>query len=383
MAGGVAGVAPRARGSGGNGGNSGSAASGATKGASREMDDDDDVSSAAPPKGGNILSIAFRKALRNSVRMAEKVIEYGFESFHLVMKVLGPCLMCLAISLISFVTYTFFVHALPHVGGGFAVQGGVTAVGTFLLFNALYNYGKAAFTDPGRPPAFAEFCAAQEAARAEAVAAGIADSTSSSTPKPRQCKRCDRLKPPRCHHCSICRRCVLKMDHHCPWINNCVGYKNYRNFCLFMLFLAMSCLFIVLLFSYTFYSHERFLDQFLMRRRRSKLAGVSYSARQSIMTSFMICCSILIALSVLGGFHVYLVITNQTTIEFQTNLMQRKEARRTGEYFRNPYDLGRSRNFRSVFGPNPFCRLVWLLSWFAPSAEGNGLQFPSLSRSKV
>jgi len=164
----------------------------------------------------------------------------------------------------------------------------------------------------------------------------------------------------------------MKMDHHCPWINNCVGFGNYRHFCLFLLFLGMSCVFVLLVFLLSFRG-----SIFHLRRRR-----IGRGARQCIVMSFMICCSILLAVCILGGFHVYLVLTNQTTIEFQINLMRRREARKSGEYYRNPYDLGRTRNFQ-VFGPNPFCRFRWLLPWLAPPPSGDGLTFPSLSRLRV
>mmetsp|Transcript_35691 Transcript_35691/g.78166 ORF Transcript_35691/g.78166 Transcript_35691/m.78166 type:complete len:381 (+) Transcript_35691:343-1485(+) len=310
-----------------------------------------------------------RRVFRDVSRMADKGIDVALVGFSVVMKILGPCLICTALGLICFVTYTYFVYALPELGNtaGFAGQTVVTAVGLFLVSNTLYNYGKSIFTDPGLPPEYEkamEMHSLEVEERAERA----------DKKKPRQCNTCKRAKPPRCHHCSVCRRCVLKMDHHCPWINNCVGHHNYRYFCLFMLFLAMSCAFAAAVF------FEPFRDNFFHVRGRKRM---SRNARQCIMTSFMICVSILISLSCLGGFHVYLVLTNQTTIEFQTNLHRRRQARKNGEYYRNPYDLGRTRNFLQVFGPNPFCRWRWLLSWLSMPPSGDGLTYPSLTRIDV
>jgi len=302
------------------------------------------------------MVVALRRAMRDMVRLVDFWIDFGGRFFHIIMKILGPCLICLALSLIGFVTYTYFVYALPNMKAiGLHGQCVVTSIGFFLVTNALYNYGKSICSDAGTPPEWKEV---------------IDLAVESDAPKPRQCTKCTRVKPPRTHHCSVCRRCVMKMDHHCPWINNCVGFGNYRHFCLFMLFLAASCFFIVVVFFLNFSDLVMHVG-----RRRFQMPR---PARSCIMTSFMICCSILVALCILGGFHVYLVLTNQTTIEFQTNMMRRKEARKNGEYFRNPYDLGRSRNFQQVFGPNPFCRFWWLLAAFAPGPTGDGMDFPSM-----
>lgn len=42
------------------------------------------------------------------------------------------------------------------------------------------------------------------------------------------------------------------MDHHCPWINNCVGFWNYKSFNLFTLYICLGSLYSVVLHIYCF-----------------------------------------------------------------------------------------------------------------------------------
>merc|ERR1712032_954583 len=202
------------------------------------------------------LRNSIRRACRRLDRRLRCLSEYGSRLLSIAMKVIGPCFIMLALALISYCTSTYFVCVCPLLAQdlGLSTTSALTLVGFFCLSNGLYNYFKASCSDSGRPPEFSE-----------AVLASVTDEEDLSRTKAKQCHKCNLLKPQRAHHCSICRRCVMKMDHHCPWINNCVGFGNYRHFCLFMLYLWICCAFVLCVFG------PYFLESFLHFRRNSRI----------------------------------------------------------------------------------------------------------------
>jgi len=165
----------------------------------------------------------------------------------------------------------------------------------------------------------------------------------------RTCWKCHKLKPDRCHHCSICDRCVLKMDHHCPWVNNCVGWGNYKFFLLFLLWLSMSCVFTALT-----------LIPRMTEIHFSDMSGGDIRTIASLVVATLFGLS-------MGSFaflHFQLVFRNLTTLEE----MERKQ--NTPSYV-NPFDVGDRANFRQVFGVHWY---LWLLP--IASSTGNGVFWP-------
>lgn len=64
----------------------------------------------------------------------------------------------------------------------------------------------------------------------------------------KSCNKCFLIRPDRSHHCSICNKCILKLDHHCPWVNNCIGFYNYKYFILMLFYVFTSCIQYIIVF---------------------------------------------------------------------------------------------------------------------------------------
>uniref|UniRef100_A0A8C1YTZ2 Palmitoyltransferase n=1 Tax=Cyprinus carpio TaxID=7962 RepID=A0A8C1YTZ2_CYPCA len=169
----------------------------------------------------------------------------------------------------------------------------------------------------------------------------------------RYCDHCLLLKPDRCHHCSACDMCILKMDHHCPWVNNCVGFANYKFFMLFLAYSLLYCLFITA-------TDLQYFIQFWTNGLPDT------QAKFHIMFLFFAASTFSVSLAFLFAYHCWLVCKNRSTLEaFRAPTFQHGPDK-------NGFSLGTSKNFRQVFGDE---KKYWLLPVF--SSLGDGCSFPT------
>ncbi|NXK39045.1 ZDH15 Palmitoyltransferase, partial [Piprites chloris] len=144
----------------------------------------------------------------------------------------------------------------------------------------------------------------------------------------RFCDRCQLIKPDRCHHCSVCAMCVLKMDHHCPWVNNCIGFSNYKFFLLFLAYSLLYCLYIAAtVFKYfikywTVSCEIWFLFHLLFNLFLSlvlccfSFQGELTNGRSKFHILFLLFVAIMffVSLMFLFGYHCWLVSRNRSTL---------------------------------------------------------------------
>ncbi len=159
-------------------------------------------------------------------------------------------MVCCAIALITSIALMGFIVVIPAVATPWSLWYAFNVIwgklvhlslecitisffilwsGFFLLYSIAFNYFMAVTTAAGTPSIH------------------LADSEEVTDEHHRQCKKCNFAKPGRTHHCSVCKSCVMRMDHHCPWLANCVGYRNYRYFVCFLIWVAVTTSYVALL----------------------------------------------------------------------------------------------------------------------------------------
>ncbi|XP_048037585.1 palmitoyltransferase ZDHHC20-A isoform X2 [Megalobrama amblycephala] len=169
----------------------------------------------------------------------------------------------------------------------------------------------------------------------------------------RYCDRCQLIKPDRCHHCSTCDKCVLKMDHHCPWVNNCVGFSNYKFFVLFLAYSMLYCVYIAAT-----------VLQYFIKFWTNHLPDTH--AKFHVLFLFFVAAMFFISILSLFTYHLWLVGKNRTTIE-----AFRAPVFRNGPD-KNGFTLGFRKNVTQVFGDQ---KLSWCLPIY--SSLGDGYTFPT------
>jgi len=124
----------------------------------------------------------------------------------------------------------------------------------------------------------------------------------------RWCPTCKLVRPPRASHCRVCDNCVLRFDHHCPFVNNCVGQRNYPYFIAFLLSIASLGLSVFAGVAVCISDHMKTND--------------GLSTEEEGKAIFIVLCVVgiptavlLIGVLLLGLFHTVLVLSGRTTKE--------------------------------------------------------------------
>ena len=180
------------------------------------------------------------------------------------------------------------------------------------------------------------------------------------------CRYSHQPKPPRSHYDHVTKSLILNMDHYCPWMFNCIGYFNYRYFFNFLWFVvaalfygAVICYKPFMLLGTKEYRDQvkvsgGYTNQLTAFRNRQLLVkhiqSNSYipipAEKTSIALGFMLCLCLALAVMCLGIFHLYLLTSAQSTIEFHGNMSKRK---RKG--WKNPYTAGSwKKNWELTYG---------------------------------
>ena len=178
------------------------------------------------------------------------------------------------------------------------------------------------------------------------------------------CKHCKIMELPlRSYHCPICKRCIRTYDHHSKLIGSCIGENNHLVYILFLF--SQNATFILA----TFGLIKRLLNQTYL----IKVLIIGYISIFTLIISIFTICFI---------FHLFLVITNQTSYEIfykencpylrifkqeRMKIYTERGIEIKDELSYNPFDSGIKKNFGYAFYKlfNTYDKIRWEDIYFA------------------
>jgi palmitoyltransferase len=134
-----------------------------------------------------------------------------------------------------------------------------------------------------------------------------------------------------------------------PWMNNCVGYYNYRYFLLFMIYLFVGCIYVI---SVCYVQLRRF------NAKQGTDPQYFRDLHDALLYAFTVAVAAMVSVGILLAWHIYLVSTNQTTIEFYINMEERADAKEQGFIYTNPFDKGWRKNWKRIFGDGSWYEVI-------------------------
>ncbi|CAI2381782.1 unnamed protein product [Moneuplotes crassus] len=134
------------------------------------------------------------------------------------------------------------------------------------------------------------------------------------------CKTCKIWRPKRASHCSACGCCVEVLDHHCPYLNNCIGKRNYKYFIGFLCFIILNGL--TILASVIIY----ITGDFQPGHKPSRDSPVKNTQVARVIIGCIMIATIILFLLLffLCCFHTYLILNGKTTKEKLTKKDQKE-----------------------------------------------------------